>query len=118
MKKYFKLIFGFFLFLLVGCNNDKKIFELLASEDKEDIILGAYKAGESGDKKFVPALLKNADDKRSSTNIRFMGMTVYQAKMGALKKIFNSLPPNQINYKPDSTIIKFYIRLSQTSLNQ
>jgi hypothetical protein len=97
------------LLMLPSCNNDKEIFKLLQSDNKDDIILGAYKAGETEDKKFVSLLLKNADDPRRSTNLRFIGLSVYQSKMIALRKIFKMKPPNEITRNVDSTVIEFYI---------
>lgn len=99
------------LVLATSCQNDHNIFILLSSQEKEDIIRGAYLAGESGDKKFSPMLLKNANDVRISTNLKFKGYSVYQEKMIALNKIYKQSPPVQITNKPDSAIIKFYIGL-------
>ena len=111
-KKTTNLIFILSLLVFDSCNNDKEILRLLNSERKEDVISGAYKAGESGDKQFVPLLLKDANDVRTSTNIKFLGYNVYQEKMIALKKIFKQDPPVEIVDKPDSIIIKFYMELS------
>ena len=98
-------------FTMTSCNTDKEIIELLKSKNKDEIILGAKKAGASGKLEFVPYLLDNAVDWRMSTNISFKGVTVYQAKMKALQKIFKEFPPTEITYKPDSSVIKFYISL-------
>lgn len=96
---------------MFSCNSDKDITKLLSSDVKDDIILGAIKAGESEDKKFVPLLLKNAADWRRSTSFDFKGMTVYRAKMEALRKIYKMEPPVEIKTDPDSTVIKFYTAL-------
>ena len=92
-----------------SCSDNKEIFRLLKSTDKEDVIQGAFQAGESGDKHFIPLLLQNAADPRRSTDIFFKGITVYQSKMIALQKILKLSPPNEISYKIDSNVIKFYI---------
>ena len=92
----------------LGCNRKQHIRELLSSKDKEEIILGAYRAGETGDVSFGTLLIKNANDPRISTNINFKGFSVYQSKMIALKKIFSKDPPVPITYRPDSLVIKFY----------
>lgn len=113
MNSHINLIFILIFFVSTSCNSDAKIIQLLNSKTKEDVILGAYKAGKSGNKKFIPLLLKNADDSRRSTNIRFIGITVYQAKMEALKDILKKDPPIEISYKTDSLVIKFYIVLSK-----
>lgn len=108
-----KIMNNFFRILIcvsiISCNSENKIIELLNSKAKDDIISGANKAGESGKIKFVPYILKNADDGRISTNFNFKGISVYQAKMKALEKILKTNPIDEITYKPDSAIIKFYI---------
>ena len=109
IRKYFSLLIWF---TILSCNSNEQITALLNSNVKDDIILGSNKAGESGKKQFIPLLLKNAADERRSTNFNFKGVTVYQAKMDALRKIFKKEPPVKITYKLDSTIIKFYIQLS------
>lgn len=96
-------------------NRDNEIIRLLTSENKEDLIYGAYLAGETGDKKFVTFLLKDANDMRMSTNLRFKGFTVYQEKMIALQKIFKTEPPVKINRKPDSIVIEYYMNLYRQS---
>jgi hypothetical protein len=92
-------------------NSDRRIQNLLNSNKTDDLILGAYKAGKSEDKKFIPLLLKNAADARTTTNFRFKGFSVYQEKMIALKKIFKTEPPLRIENIPDSNVIKFYTDL-------
>lgn len=110
-----KSIYCLLLLLILSCNKNEKIYSLLSSHDKNDLISGAYKAGESGKKEFIPLLLKNADDFRTTTNLKFKGITVYQQKMIALKNIFKVEPPNRITSLPDSSIIKFYIDLHEKS---
>ena len=109
-----KLIIIFFLGALslsVSCNKSERIIKRLNSNDHYDLISGSYDAGESGDKKFMPDLLKKSDDPRVSTNLKYKGISVYQAKMIALKKIFKAEPPVEINRTPDSTVIRFYAEL-------
>jgi hypothetical protein len=74
MKRITKQMIGILsLFIFNSCgNNDNKIIRLLNSEHKDDVISGAYMAGESSNKQFVPLLLKNANDVRTSTNLRFL----------------------------------------------
>jgi hypothetical protein len=100
------------LITLDACDNSKEIEKLLNSNEKNDVILGAYMAGEKKDKLFIPLLLKNADDPRTSHELRFKGLSVYQQKMTALRKIFNVEAPVKITYRPDSTVIKFYSELA------
>lgn len=100
------------LLIFIGCNSDDEIFRLLNISNKNDLILGAYKASKSKNRKFVTLLLKNADDRRMSTNIRFKGFTVYQEKMFALEQIFQKSPPAPISWSTDSVVIKFYLDLA------
>jgi hypothetical protein len=114
MKQKKVLIIGLLIAVIViyfGCNSDSRIEKLLSSENLNDNINGAIKAGDKGNKKFIPLLLKNAADWSMSTHISFYGVSVYQAKMRALEKIFKISPPTEITYKPDSAIIKFYTEL-------
>jgi hypothetical protein len=84
---------------------------MLNSDNKNDLIKGAYKAGETKDKKFVPYLLKDAYDFTTTTHAFYKGISVYQAKMEALEDIFEIKPPVTITNRPDSTVIKFYTEL-------
>lgn len=114
MRLYFKALSTTLLYLCISCNSSRdEIFKLLHSENKEDLILGAYKAGESRNKDYIQLLLNNANDERRSINIRFKGITVYESKMIALKKVFEKTPPVKITDAPDSNVIRFYIDLSR-----
>lgn len=99
--------------IMDSCENRDRIIDLLRSQEKDDVIKGAYLAGESGNKEFVPLLLNNAWDFRRSTNLRFKGYSVYEEKMIALKKLFGKAPSVKITFEPDSTVIDFYINLSR-----
>lgn len=108
---------NFFLMLLVlyGCNNvnhKKDIDELLRSKNIADIIEANYLIGESKDTSFVKLLFDNIEDPRITHDVRFKGISVYQSKIIALKKIFNVLPPKKISYSPDTLIINFYKNLA------
>jgi hypothetical protein len=105
--KTITILYSSLFIICMSRNTDEKTIVLLNSTDKEEVISGAYKACETGNGKFVPYLLKDAYDERRSTNIRFKGITVYQAKMVALKKIFKQEPPEKITYKLDSIAINF-----------
>jgi hypothetical protein len=111
MKNYFTPVV-LFAALFSFCSNNDKIIELLSSNAKEDKILGSYKAGKSGNKDFVPLLIKDFADPRVSTNIQFKGFSVYQEKAIALWKILKKSPPAKITADPDSIVIKFYIELA------
>lgn len=91
--------------------SDNRIISLLGSDKTYDLISGAYKAGETGKVKFAPYLLKDCDDPRISNSLDFKGMSVYQSKMNALRKIFKTEPPVAITYRTDSTVINFYLEL-------
>jgi len=112
-----KCLFFFTIVITIVCNNScqnkKRIYNLLQSDNKDDIIRGAYLAGESEDSTYVPLLLKNAWDARMSTSLSFKGFTVYQEKMFALKRICKREPPVPITYLPDSAVILFYSKLFQ-----
>jgi hypothetical protein len=100
--------------VLLGCNNgnnDYEIKRLLNSDKPWDIIEGAWKAGESGEKKYVPLLLHDDGSPGGTTVLKFKGFTVYQEKMFALTKILHVKPPHKViavTSRPDSVNIKFY----------
>ena len=102
-----------FSILLVSCEKNDKIFTLLKSNKKDDIIKGASEAGSGGNKIFVPELLNNSGDPRRSTSLFHYGVSIYQAKMKALEHIFQKSPPDEITMIVDSVNIKFYIDLAQ-----
>lgn len=118
MKKSNLILSFFFLIAIFSCNTKSQIMTLLKSGDKDDVISGAKKAGQRKNKEFIPLLLENAADWRRSTNFEFKGVTVYQAKMEALKNIFSASPSTPITPIPDSIVIKFYNELYQTEIKK
>ena len=114
MRKHVVIIF---LFLsITSCNRDKEIRHLLNSDTPTAIIEGSYKAGESGDKKYIPLLLYHAYDPSASTSLRWKGFTVYTETMFALERILHIKPPHRygdILESPDSVNVKFYSALWQ-----
>lgn len=113
-QKKILLISSFLLLIIItylSCNSDSRIERLLRSDGVSDNVIGAIKAGKKGKHKFIPLLLKDAADWSTSTHISYKGVSVYQAKMNALKEIFKKSPPEEITMDPDSNIIKFYIDL-------
>ena len=64
--------------------------------------------GETRDSTLVEYLFEDADNPRISHLLNFKGMSLYQQKMGAMKKITNIPPPSPITMEPDSTVILFY----------
>jgi len=108
MKKAIFIISLALVFCYLGsCHRKNEIFSLLNSHEKEDLIKGSYEAGESGNEEFVPLLLKNANDIRVSTNLKFKGYNVYQEKMMALSKIYKRKPPVPITSKPTQLLLNF-----------
>ena len=111
------------LIAFLGCNSDhlnkqdqsnankEYIDNLIASDNTNDRVHGIYLIGESKDSSYLKYLLEDLDDIRTSTLSRFKGISIYQAKIIALKKLSNKNPPNSISYKPDSVNINFYINL-------
>ena len=91
---------------------------MLKSQNSNELILGTWKAGESGKPKFIPLLMSNCNDVRSSSNIHFKGFTVYQEKMYAMRKISKKEPPVKITEVPDSAVIKFYMKYAKEILTK
>ena len=57
---------------------------------------------------YIGLLFENIDDERISHNIKYNGMSVYQCKIGALRRISGINPPNKVTHKVDITNINFY----------
>ncbi|MGZ3944550.1 MAG: hypothetical protein ACXVJB_06380 [Mucilaginibacter sp.] len=110
MKKIISLLIVIIFF--ASCKpSDTEIMALLKSKDIDDRVKGAYMAGETGESKFIPYLINNADDPAISLEFGYYGYSVYQEKMIALKKILKKDPPVEITRQPDTTVIRFYIRI-------
>jgi hypothetical protein len=117
MKQINRLLIVIILF--AACKpSDNDIKALLQSKNIDDLIEGAYKAGESGKTEFIPYLLKNADDPSRSTQLNFKGFSVYQEKMIALSKILKIASPIKITRNPDSTVIRFYTEAGSKYINK
>jgi hypothetical protein len=102
------LIFG----ISISCisRDTEKISKLLKSDDPGDLIQAYYLIGENHNMDFIKEVISNPYDPRI-TNIRdYKGMSIYQSKMIALRKISNLDPPHKITYQPDSVVINFYCR--------
>jgi len=102
----------FCILLFVSCEDysNQEINQLLRSDDPEKIIKALYLIGEKRDTTFLQEIIDNPYDPRVSHDLRFKGISVYQSKMIALKKISGTLPPREITYQPDSVIVKFYCK--------
>ena len=102
-----------FVLTTIGCKSNSQvedITELLKSNKPEDLINGFYLIGEARDTSFLREIISNPYDPRVTNVLKFKGMSVYQSKMNALRKISNTNPPFKITYKPDSTIVNFYCK--------
>ncbi|WP_295675904.1 hypothetical protein [uncultured Mucilaginibacter sp.] len=116
MKNGLKCILIFLFFILASCSDDREITRLLNSNIPNEIIEGAYKAGNSGEKKYVPLLLHDAANGSEGTSLHFARFTVYTEKMFALERILHVKPPHPfggIKTQPDSVNIRFYVALWQ-----
>jgi len=89
--------------------NKEDVTMLLKSNNLSDKMNAYYIIGENRDANYIDSLLTNLDDPRISNNLRYKGMSIYQCKIEALKKISKKNPPNEINNRPDSTNIKYYL---------
>lgn len=93
----------------VADEGDENIDSLIRSENVSNVIKGYYLIGEKRDTSYLKEIFDNISDSRISHNWRFLGMSVYQSKVGALRKISGLAPPNPISHKPDPVVISFYI---------
>src|SRR4051812_45962760 len=109
-----KKILFFTLLLLISCSEEQRISSLLNSPDADDVIDGANKAALTQDEKYVPLLLKNAEDYNISTTLFHKGTSVYEAKMEALQRILHKEPPIEIGKFPDTTVINFYTAIARS----
>jgi hypothetical protein len=108
-----KLILIAFTFIIASCDNKNgynrnEIEKLIKSDDPSDLVNGYFQIGEHQDTTFLLQLTKDMYDPRVTHEVKFKGMSVYQSKMIALKKISDLKPPAEISYKPDSAIVNFY----------
>lgn len=112
MKLYIILV----VILVLACTRerstevrDENIDSLIRSENVNKVIYGFYLIGEKKDTAYVKEIFKNIYDSRVSHNSRFLGISVYQSKVIALRKISGLDPPNPVTYRPDPVVISFYI---------
>ncbi|WP_439185109.1 hypothetical protein [Carboxylicivirga taeanensis] len=104
------IIFVYMLISLGACHYSNDDLSLLTKSSKiEDHMEACQIIGETKNIKYLPFLFDNLNDPRVSHHIHYKGMSVYQCKIIALKKISGLKPPNAITYKPDSCNIQFYI---------
>ena len=116
MKRNLKLILLLCLLITSACDKDKEIRRLLRGRTNTERIEGAFEAAKSGNKAYVPLLLRNAGDPGASTSLRWKGQTVCGVTMWALDTILHVKPPHKYELfltDPDSANIKFYISVWQ-----
>ena len=95
--------------LVASCEEgDLSVHELLLSPRATNVMRGAYTAGQARDTSQLRALFAGAYDPRISHDAHFLGMSVYQCRMGALRKISGSEPPKPITCRPDSAVVVLY----------
>ena len=102
--KYYETFSGYNHPLSLIC----EIGKLINSNDVNEIVEGYFIVGEQKQTHFISGIFNNANDGRISHHYKFKGISVYQSKMIAMKKISGISPPIKINYKPDSLVIDFY----------
>ena len=105
----------FFLILFFSCNSSNKtksdiITKLILSNDVNKIVEGYFIIGEEKQIKFIKDIIINPVDNRISHHYKFNGISVYQSKMIALKKISGLEPPIKISSKSNIVVIEFYYK--------
>ena len=103
----------FVLFSLLSClakqHTKQQLISMLRSEDKDSIVDAVKVIQASNDTSMLFYLLGNADDPRLVHRIDYKGMSIYQIKMNTVKFLTGVVPETGITYRPDSSIIRFYL---------
>ncbi len=111
-----KIIYILSFFMFFSCERDiesiknTEIVRLISSDKVEDNIRGYYIIGEQKNIDLIDKLFDDISDVRISHHYRYKGISVYQSKMIALKKIFGKEPPQNITNVVDTTITNFYYK--------
>lgn len=84
---------------------------MLKSGDKNQQMEAVYLIGKNRDSVFINEIFQMAYDPRVTHKMQFLGMSIHQSCMNALKKITQVSPPNKIEYHVDSVNIDFYKNL-------
>jgi hypothetical protein len=107
--KYPLTIIIVFIFYSCQRNNIHEIKANLMSNDKDKIIEACEKIN-SKNKEYIPYLLYHLNDPRIVHSATYYGKSIYQIKIQKLIEIIGANPnAKNINYYPDSNIIKDYI---------
>lgn len=102
-------VLAFALFVLCSsCNLNQEVIADLRSDEPNRIIKACAKLEDADDAEFVPILLEQPCDPRVTHLLKYKGMSVYQQKMAALKRISGIAPPHKLTYRVDSSIVDFY----------
>jgi hypothetical protein len=112
MNKYLKYLI---LILFFSCKNEgktdiAKIRKLIRSNNVNEIVEGYFIIGEEKQTIFIKDMFLNINDARISHHYKFKGISIYQSKLIALKKISGLDSPFKITRKPDCRVIKFYYK--------
>lgn len=117
MAKKFIAILG--VLLITSCfkikddknGNRKLINKLLKSEKPCDIIEANFIIGETRDSVYIDTLFRNIYNSQVCPgHLNFKGMSVYQSKVGALKKIIEMDSILKINSELDSSVVNVLLK--------
>lgn len=84
------------------------IKKLISSDNVNEVVEGYFIIGEEKQHAFIKDIFNNPYDNRISHQYKFKGISIYQSKMIAMKKISGISPSVKINHKSDSLVINFY----------
>jgi hypothetical protein len=105
-------------FWLVSCSNESSIERrkntinsLLHTGKVCDKIEANFLIGEIKDTSYLPLLLADMNDYSTcATRLRYKGISVYESKISALEKIANLDTQLIYTHRPDSEIIKIFLK--------
>jgi len=113
MYKGNKFFIVFLLFTMLSCmgkhHTKQQLISMLKSEDKDSIVDAIRIIQKSKDTSMLLYLLEDANDPRIVHRLDYKGMSIYQIKMNTIKSLTGIIPDREITYRPDSTIIQFYL---------
>lgn len=103
------IFISFGLLFCCSCDQKKDYKVDLLSDDIVKIDKACFELGEAKDTSAVQLLLNHLKDPRITNNLNFKGMSVYQCRIGALRKISGLDFEKKITHKIDTDAINFYI---------
>jgi hypothetical protein len=92
--------------LMTSCRSWYR-YDYITSKDPDSIIIGMNEV-KSSDIDYIPIILNNAYDCRETSVVSYKGQSVYQSKMNAMQRISGISPDKKIDYRVDSSIVRFY----------